>query len=107
MPRKAKKAETFKEKSIEAMKNLGVYRAEYDQVIDVYSKLLERYEELKATITIADYQKRTPAVISLENLRRDIAKYSDLLCLNPHIFEKTKVKEKPKLSKFEQALAKL
>ena len=49
----------------------------------------------------------TPGVITLERLRSDIAKYLDMLCLNPKIFEKTTIKEKPKLSKLDAALSKI
>ena len=43
---------------------------------------------LKNELTISDFQTRTDGVISLEKLRADIAKYSDMLCLNPKVFEK-------------------
>lgn len=107
MPRRIVRAEMFEIKTIEAMKSLGVYRPEYNQIIYIYSKLLEQYEELKKEIGILQLEQRTDAVITLENLRKDIAKYSDLLCLNPKTFEKTKIKEAPKKSKLEQALEKM
>lgn len=107
MPRRTKRAESFEIQTIEAMKSLGVYRPEYGRIIYIYSKLLEQYEELKKEVTLQDLALRTDSVITLENLRRDIAKYSDMLCLNPKIFEKTKIKEAPKKSKLEEALEKI
>ena len=59
---------------------------------------------MKNELTISDFQTRTDGVISLEKLRADIAKYSDMLCLNPKVFEKTKIKETPKKSKLEAAM---
>ena len=44
MPREITTADGFKKRTIESMKNLGTYRSEYDQIIEVYSKLLEQYE---------------------------------------------------------------
>lgn len=95
---------TLRKKTIAAMQSLGTYRSEYDQIIDIYVKLIEQYESLKNKLTISDFQTRTDGVISLEKLRADIAKYSDMLCLNPKVFEKTKIKETPKKSKLEAAM---
>ena len=107
MPRSIVRAEMFKKKTIEAMEKLGVYRPEYSQSIEIYSNLLEQYEKLKTEIKDEDFVVRKKSVITLENLRKDIAKYSDMLCLNPKTFEKTNIKEPPKLSKLEEALGKL
>lgn len=104
MPRETTTAEDFKKRTIESMKNLGTYRFEYDQIIDIYSKLLEQYEKLRKNIGLDDLMCRTDATITLEKMRTDIAKYSDMLCLNPKSFEKAKIKEKPKKTKLEQAL---
>ena len=95
---------TLRKKTIAAMQSLGTYRSEYDQIIDIYVKLIEQYESLKNELTTSDFQIRTNGVISLEKLRTDIAKYSDMLCLNPKVFEKTKIKETPKKSKLEAAM---
>lgn len=86
------------------MKKLGVYRPEYDQLIAVYSGLLEQYERLRKETTDRTLIERKNSVVTIENLRRDIAKYSDLLCLNPRTFEKTTIKEPQKKSKLESAL---
>ena len=104
MPREITTAEGFKKRTIESMKNLGTYRSEYDQIIEIYAKLLELYEKLRKEICMDDLMGRTDATITMEKLRADIAKYSDMLCLNPKSFEKAKIKEKPKKTKLEQAL---
>ena len=95
------------EKTIDAMKKLGVYRPEYEQSIAIYSNLLEQYERLKKKVTNDDFIKRNDCVLSLENLRKDIAKYSDMLCLNPKTFEKINVKEPQKVSKLEDVLGRI
>lgn len=95
------------EKTVEAMEKLGVYRPEYEQSIAIYSNLLEQYERLKKKVTNEDFIKRNDCVLSLENLRKDIAKYSDMLCLNPRTFEKINVKEPQKVSKLEDALGRI
>ena len=104
MPREIKTANGFKKQTIEAMKNLGTYRSEYDQIIEIYSKILEQYEKLRSEICMDDLTCRSNAAITLEKLRADVAKYAEMLCLSPKSFEKTKIKEKPKKSKLEQAL---
>lgn len=104
MPREITTADGFKKRTIESMKNLGTYRSEYDQIIDVYAKLLEQYEKLRKNIGLDDLMVRSDATITLEKLRTDIAKYADMLCLSPKSFEKAKIKEKPKKTKLEQAL---
>lgn len=104
MPREITTADGFKKRTIESMKNLGTYRSEYDQIIEVYSKLLEQYEKLRKEICMDDLTCRSNAAITLEKLRADIAKYAEMLCLSPKSFEKAKIKEKPKKSKLEHAL---
>lgn len=104
MPREVKTANGFRKRTVESMVNLGTYRPEYEQIIEIYAKLLEQYEKLRMTICLDDLMARTEATITLEKLRTDIAKYADMLCLSPKSFEKAKIKEKPKKSKLEQAL---
>lgn len=81
-----------------SMQSLGVYKPEFDMLIDVYSGMLEQYDaafkahkkdKYSATMPTASYgvngtaEKANPLVKQLENLRRDILNYSDRLCLNP------------------------
>lgn len=104
MPRELKTAKAFQKQTTESMISLGTYRPEYDQIIEIYAKLLEQYEKLRLKVGLDDLATRTDATITLEKFRTDIAKYADMLCLSPKSFEKAKIKEKPKKSKLEQAL---
>ncbi|MEG2101429.1 MAG: P27 family phage terminase small subunit [Flavobacterium sp.] len=85
--------EKIKKNTKEYMQKLGVYKAEYDTIIDIYSELMEQYERLTKTYKESKYKideatadggsKKAPIVATLESLRRDILQYSDRLCLNP------------------------
>lgn len=104
---RATKASTFEKKLAEAMKNMGTYREEYNEAIRICAELLAERESIKKMLNDDDYVMRTPGVITVEKLRVDIAKYLDMLCLSPRVFEKTSVKEKPKVSKLDAALGAL
>lgn len=104
---RASKPATFEKKLREAMKNMGTYRVEYDETIRICAELLSQRESIKKMLNDEDYVERTPGVITVEKLRTDIAKYLDMLCLSPKVFEKTTVKEKPKTSKLDAALSAL
>lgn len=85
--------ETIKKNTIEQMKELGVYKAEYDAIIDIYSEMMEQYNRLTKEFRDKKYkysestmqggEKKAPIVSTLESLRKDILQYSDRLCLNP------------------------
>lgn len=101
--------DTIKVQTIQAMKTMGTYRAEYDPIIDVYSDMREQYERLSreyaehksfryATPTADGGEKKSPLSLTLESLRRDILAYSDRLMLNPKAKADTGEKQK-KLSK--------
>lgn len=85
--------ETIKKNTIEAMKNLNVYKAEYDAVIDIYSELREQYERYTKELASQNYkyseitaqggEKKSPLVAVLETLRKDILQYSIQLGLTP------------------------
>lgn len=106
----------IKKKTIENMKTLGVYKPEYDPVIEVYSELREQYEKLTKKFKDDGYKyyestaqggtKKSSIVATLENLRKDILAYSDRLCLNPKALE-TVTPDQPKKSKLAQALSSL
>ena len=82
------------------MKKLGVYKKEYDKIIDIYAELMEQYEILsqqfeengrKCISATADGgEKKSPLVATLENLRKDILQYSDRLMLNPKAISQSK-----------------
>lgn len=93
MAGRATTKETIKKNTINDMKNLKVYKAEYDAVIDIYSELREQYElytkKLKkdgykySEFTAQGGEKKSPLVAVLETLRKDILQYSVQLGLTP------------------------
>lgn len=86
--------------TIRSMKKLGIYKKEYDKIIDIYAELIEQYEILlhqfeesgrKCVSATADGgEKKSPLVATLENLRKDILQYSDRLMLNPKAISQSK-----------------
>jgi len=119
----------IKEDVIANMKHLGVYRDDYEHTIDIYVDMLIQYKTFEEQFSSTGYQitddytnkagatnqRKTPIYTAMESLRKDIAKYSDILCLNPRSYERVKKplvpirkedkeKEKPK-SKLVQALS--
>ncbi len=105
--------ETIKKQTVEKMRKLGTYKPEYDDVIDIFSTMLEQYRRLEidfkksgfkyAATTNSGDLKKSPIVSTMEHLRKDILQYSDRLCLNPKSFMKDDDGE-PKESKFAAAL---
>ena len=97
MSRKAIYKETIKKNTISNMKKLGIFKPEYDRVIDIYSELCEQYERINQEFIKSKYNyevetaqggaKKAPIVSTLETLRKDILAYSDRLCLNPRALE--------------------
>lgn len=107
---------TIKNKIIADMKGLGVYKPEYDNIINIYADLLVQYEDARQKFIQSGYQyetetaaggtKKSAIVATLENLRKDIIAYSDRLCLNPKSVE-TVTTEKQGKSKLESVLGSL
>lgn len=106
---------TIKSQTVQDMKKLGVYRPEYDRLIDIYAGLWEQYHRLmKAYDTGKGYEyavptgdggeKKSPLVNTIEAVRRDILAYSDRLCLNPKAERDSKLPPPGKRSKLEEAL---
>ncbi|HAN09372.1 MAG TPA: terminase [Clostridiales bacterium] len=116
MPRKAINKETIKKNTISDMTKLGVYKPEYDRVIDIYSELCEQYEKFTKKFVDGGYRyqtetmqggaKKSPILATLETLRKDILAYSDRLCLNPKSLESVTT-ENPKKSRLSEALSML
>ena len=106
----------IKKKTIENMKTLGVYKPEYDPVIEVYSELCEQYQKLTLEFKKSGYKhyeytaqggtKKASVVATLETLRKDMLAYSDRLCLNPKALE-TVTTEKLNKSKLTSMLSNL
>lgn len=105
----------IKKNTIRDMKQLGTYKEEYDQIIDVYSDICEQY--FKAVKDFKDggeqYEvptgtgsmKKSAIVSTMEQLRKDIITYSDRLCLNPKSNQNTIV-EAPNKSSLADVLSK-
>lgn len=104
MAKVAIRKETIKKNTIEAMKTLGVFKTEYEPLIDIYSELWEQYRRLTEKyfkegmpyqeVTLQGGAKKSPIVATLESLRKDILAYSDRLCLNPKAIETVTVDRK-------------
>ena len=108
--------ETVKRATIVDMKKLGIYKPEYNRLIDVYSELIEQYRIITQKYIDSNYKfqestaagdyKKAPIVATLEALRKDILTYSDRLCLNPKALETITI-GKSKKSKLAQVLSEL
>lgn len=107
---------TIKRNTIEDMKALGVFKPQYDRIVDIYSELCEQYIILTRKFEKDKYKfqvdtgqggaKKAPIVATLESLRKDILAYSDRLCLNPKSIE-TVTTEKATKSKLVSVLSEL
>lgn len=107
---------TIKRNAISDMKSLGVFKPQYDRIVDIYSELCEQYIILTKEFESGGYkyqagttqggEKKAPIVATLESLRKDILAYSDRLCLNPKSIE-TVTTEKATKSKLVSILSEL
>lgn len=95
------------------MKILGVYREEFDPIINIYLDILDQYDRAQAEfekdgrmlIDCRSGQKKNPLLVTLEGLKKEIITYSDRLCLNPKSFDQVKnAKEIEEKTGLEQAL---
>ncbi|PHG13140.1 hypothetical protein COI63_11445 [Bacillus toyonensis] len=99
----------LKETVIANMKHLGVYRDDFEHTINIYVGMLAQYqaferqfEETGFKITDsytnkagATNERKTLIYTAMEALRKDLANYSNLLCLNPKTYERIKRPEVP------------
>lgn len=83
------------------MKQLGTYKKEYDQIIKIYAGMLYQYQVFEQQFEESGYkiteqytnkagatnERKVPLLTAMESLRKDIAAYSDRLCLNPKALE--------------------
>lgn len=105
---------------IEQMKELGVFKDEYMNTINVYADMVHQYEFLTEQFNEmgkkveeeytnkagATNMRKTPVFGALEKLRMDLVAYSNILCLNPKAIESINV-EKGKTSSLADVLKKL
>ncbi|MGG2091912.1 P27 family phage terminase small subunit [Bacillus sp. S13(2024)] len=92
------------------MKELGIYKKEYDQVIKIYAGMLYQYQIFENKFEESGFQitesytnkagatneRKVPLLTAMESLRKDIASYSDRLCLNPKSLETVTVENNTK-----------
>lgn len=115
-----KSKKQFKSAVTREMKSLGVYKKEYNNLIDIYSGMLHQYQLFEQKFEESNYliteehtnkagainQRKVPLLTAMESLRKDIVSYSDRLCLNPKtLFVETPNKEKKEGSALDQFLA--
>lgn len=96
------------------MKELGTYKVQYTQLIDVFVDMMHQYNYLTNEFEENGYQviieteksdgKKSPILASLESLRKDIGIYSDKLLLNPKSNSSIAKPEPVKQSAFAQLL---
>lgn len=115
-----KRWKAIRQKVVRHMKNLGVYDANYGTSIDVYADLLLQYEILNkewerqgfkveeeyTNKAGATNMRKIPVVTAIEKLRVDLARYSDMLGLNPKSYESMKV-EKEETSTLDKVLGEI
>lgn len=104
--------------AVEAMKNLGIYKPEFEPTIEIYAQLMIQLKALEAKYKKSKYQfevptstgaKKAPIVTTLETLRKDILVYANALGLTPLGLVKfnDKAFEVRKTSALDKALAEM
>lgn len=106
--------DTIKRRTISYMKELGTYKKQYNQMIEVYADLLYQYYILTKEFEENGFQvvteteksggKKSPILATLENLRKDIGTYSDRLLLNAKSAKDIEAKQQNELSPFQKFL---
>lgn len=106
---KLKMKDQLKEDVLINMKHLGVYREGFEDIINVYVGMLAQYQAFEKQFEDTSYSvtepytnkagatndRKTPIYSAMESLRKDLATYSNLLCINPKAFEAVKKREVP------------
>lgn len=101
MAQKKKSKNAIKNDVIKKMKSLGTYKPEYSSMIEIFAGMLYHYSEFEEKFEDSNYkiteeytnkagatnERKTPIYMAMESLRKDIATYSDRLCLNPKSIE--------------------
>jgi len=102
------------------MKKLGTYKDEYNKMIGIFSGMLFQYQEFERQFEENGFEitekytnkagatndRKVPVYSAMESLRKDIAAYSDRLCLNPKSLE-TVTTEKSNKSKLAAVLSEM
>lgn len=103
-------------KTAKYMKTLGTYKKEFEQVIGIYADMVCQYNYLSrqfeesgfkvSTDTERNGEKKSPILVCLENLRKDIGTYSDRLMLNAKTYNAEIEKPQEEVSAFAALMAK-
>ncbi|VTR62455.1 Phage terminase, small subunit [Actinobacillus pleuropneumoniae] len=94
----------------EEMTALGIYKPEYKKLINIFAGMLFQYQEFERQFEESGFQlteeytnkagatndRKVPLYTAMESLRKDIATYSDRLCLNPKSLETVTTEAKNK-----------
>ena len=114
MAKSAPGRESIKKRTIKYMQELGTYKTQYNQVIEVYADMLYQYNILSRKFEDGDFEamvetekssgKKSPILASLESLRKDIGTYSDRLMLNAKTYNAEIEQPKKEKSAFAQFL---
>ena len=105
---KAKSRSKIKTETVNHMQELGTYREQYEQIIDVYVDMLYQYQCMSAQFEAEGFSasvetersggKKNPVLVCLENLRKDIGSYSDRLKKNAKAYRtRTSTEQKERL----------
>ncbi|TYS68665.1 P27 family phage terminase small subunit [Sutcliffiella horikoshii] len=107
---KLKTKTQLRNQTVKQMAHLGVYKDDYDQIIDIYVGMLAQYQAFEKAFEESGYQiteeytnkagatndRKTPIYSAMEALRKDLATYSNILCINPKAFNAIKKPGVPK-----------
>lgn len=117
----AVKRKTIENQIIKEMKSLGTYKDEFKKMIQIFAGMVHQYlvfeeqfeesgykiEEEYTNKAGATNMRKVPLYTAMESLRKDIATYSDKLCLNPKTFKSIQIEEKQTESKLASVLKQL
>lgn len=119
MPKKKERRipqrQSIVDRTVKYMKELGTYKVQYKQVIEIYADMIYQYNYLSREFEKSGFQvtietersggKKSPILVSLENLRKDIGTYSDKLMLNAKTYNADIEKPDDQTSAFAELLA--
>lgn len=107
--------QTIIDRTVRYMKELGTYRTQYKQIIEIYADMMYQYNYLSREFERSNFAvsvdtersggKKSPILVSLENLRKDIGTYSDKLMLNAKTYNAEVEKPQEEKSAFAEILS--
>lgn len=107
--------QTIIDRTVRYMKELGTYRTQYKQIIEIYADMMYQYNYLSREFERSNFAvsvdtersggKKSPILVSLENLRKDIGTYSDKLMLNAKTYNAEIEKSQEEKSAFAEILS--